>query len=115
MRPAKIRKKGNPEQKIQKSIINLLERKGWFVLKTHGNMYQSGLPDLFAIHWGYGHRWIEVKNPKSFHFTSAQKQIFPQLVENGSGVWVLVAGTEDEYSKLFKDCNWFMYLQELKP
>lgn len=80
-------------------------------METHGNMYQSGFPDLFACHKLYGARWIEVKNPKSYKFTPAQLRYFPQICANGSGVWVLVAGTLEEYKKLFKRPNWHRYLK----
>lgn len=90
----------------------MLRYKGWFVKSTHGNIYQSGFPDLFCSHSDYGHRWVEVKLPdmKGSKFTSAQLKEFPKFCANGSGVWILTADTEDEYEKLFKQYNWFSYL-----
>lgn len=102
-------KKG-PEAKIQEAIINALLIRRWYVKETHGNLYQSGFPDLFCTHIKYGHRWVEVKNPKHFVFTPAQMLTFPLLVANGSGVWVLVGPEDSEIDKLFKPCNWFTYL-----
>ena len=81
---------------------------------THGNMYQQGFPDLFACNSRYGHRWIEVKNPKAYKFTPAQVHSFPKMCANGSGVWVLVAATEEEYMKLFEPFNWWQYTGAFK-
>jgi len=99
-----------PERKIQNNIINFLRKKGWFIMVTHGNMYQRGFPDLWATHKFYGARWIEVKNPKKYEFTPAQIETFPKICSNGSDVWVLIADTEEEYEKLFKSGNWYLYL-----
>jgi len=103
-------RKGGPEGKIQEEIICMLRTKEWFVKPTHGNMYQSGVPDLFACHRRYGQRWIEVKNPKSYSFTPGQLEDFPLFSANGSGIWILVEASEREYDKLFKPPNWHTYL-----
>jgi Holliday junction resolvase len=105
-------KKKGPEAVIQEGIIKMLRYKGWHVMKTHGNMFQSGFPDLFACHSTFGHRWIEVKKPdmKGSYFTAAQLEEFPKICANGSGVWVLVGDSEDEYLKLFSRYNWEGYL-----
>lgn len=88
----------------------MLRYKGWFVKITHGNMYSVGWPDLFASHSRYGPRWIEVKLPKGSQLTAAQLEDFPKFCANGSGVWILNAATDDEYKKLFKEPNWYLYL-----
>ena len=31
---------------------------------THGNLYQTGFPDLFVAHEKWGTRWIDCKQPK---------------------------------------------------
>ena len=106
------RAKKGPEKILQEKIESMLRYKGWYVLRTHGNMFQSGLPDNFACHSTYGQRWIEIK-VKERHgdiFTSAQHEVFPKLSANGSGVWVLVDSTEKEYQKLFDRPNWYQYL-----
>lgn len=110
MNQFKPHKKGRPEGIIQDAILAMLRMKGWFVKPTHGNIYQHGFPDLYATHSKYGPRWIEVKNPKSYKFTPAQMEDFQKFSANGTGIWVLVAATEDEYKKLFKRPNWFVYL-----
>ena len=106
------RKPKHPERGIQKAIIKMLQIRGWYVRVTHGSIYQSGLPDLFATHAEHGPRWIEVKLPRMIgsHFTSAQRDVFPKLTKNGSGVWILTAATVAEYEKLFRPCNWWVYL-----
>ena len=114
MKPFKPRGgKKKPETLLENDIMKMLMLKGWFVKSTQGNLYQMGFPDLFATHYIYGHRWIEVKMPTRTGdvFTPAQHETFPKLCANGSGVWVLVAATEYEYEKLFKKFNWYLYLQ----
>lgn len=112
MKPLKIKPREGPEAKIQDEIVKLLRYKGWYVKITHGNMFQSGFPDLFCCHSRYGQRWIEVKLPdmKGSHFTPAQLEDFPKICANGSGVWVLTAATEYEYEKLFQPPNWYQYI-----
>lgn len=91
----------------------MLRRHGWYVIRTHGNAYQSGVPDDFITHKVYGQRWVEIKLPemKGSRFTKAQYDIFPELVSNGCGIWVLTAATKREYKKLFKPCNLFEYMR----
>lgn len=113
MKPLKKgRKSKRPEAKAQEDIVLMLMGKGWFVKPTHGNMYQSGFPDLFCCHSRYGQRWVEVKLPKmeGSKFTAAQIEDFPKICANGSGVWVLTGTSDEEYNKLFKPHNWYQYL-----
>lgn len=94
----------------------MLEYKGWFVKSTHGNMYQSGFPDLYCTHRSYGQRWVEVKLPGMHRskFTPAQLETFPKLIQNGSGVWIITAATYEEYDKLFEKCNYWKYSASFK-
>lgn len=105
-----IRSKKGPEAIIQADIIKFLLERGWFVKNIHGNMYQSGLPDLFAAKKRYGSRWIEVKNPTSFKFTPAQWEDFPRMVVEGVRIWIMVAATQAEYDKLFEEPNLWKYM-----
>ena len=105
---------GKPEEIIQNSIISFMRSREWFVKPTIGNIYQSGFPDLYCSHRRYGQRWVEVKNPKQYAFTPAQIENFPLFCANGSGVWVLVAATDEEYKKLFLPPNWYQYLAIMK-
>ena len=96
----------------------MLEMKGWWVKSTHGNIYQSGFPDLFATHRHYGPRWIEVKRPGRRGkrvFEPSQLKAFKEMTENGTGVWVLTGYEEADYMNLFRPYNWTHYLtDELK-
>ena len=108
------KKRERPEAKIQKALISLLKMHGWYVMETHGNLYQKGFPDVYATHSQHGARWIEVKLPdmKGSKFTSAQLEHFPKLRANGTRIWILTAATEYEYKKLFKPDNINYYLLE---
>jgi len=103
------RRKHGPEWYIRRDIIELLKARGWLVEITHGNQYQSGLPDLYVAHPRYGKRWIDAKNPGEYTFTRAQKQKWPVWDEFGIGIWILIAGTQEEYDKLFQAPNWRQY------
>lgn len=96
-------KYGRPEKKIQKAIMLALTKRGWFVKETHGNEFQAGFPDLYATHKMYGPRWIEVKNPTGWKFTTAQKRDYPLFEANGSPIWILMS--EDDIDLLFKPSN----------
>ena len=90
-----------PEWHIQKDVIRFLEARGWNVEHTHGNLYQTGFPDLYAAHKKWGTRWIDCKQPKKYSFTRAQKQKWPVWEAYGIGIWILTAATQAEYDKLF--------------
>lgn len=112
MKPFKPNTRGNnrgPEAKIQGRIVNMLERRGWFVKATHGSAFQSGFPDLHASHRTHGVRWIEVKNPICWVLTAAQMWDYPLMIENGCPIWVMIDATELEYAKLFRECNYHDY------
>jgi hypothetical protein len=126
MRKVNIRPVKGPEAKIQADIKKFLEDRKWFVKNMHGNMYQSGIPDLYACRrkffYGTGKstwddtskpltRWIEVKYGEKYKFTPAQLRDFPKFTAEGVGIWVMVAATEAEYRKLFQPPNWWQYLQ----
>lgn len=129
MQKRTIRSTKGPEAIIQAAIIRFLEDRKWFVKNTHGNIYQSGLPDLYACRRKYYYgvpaegihyadaplvRWIEVKNPGKYKFTAAQLRDFPRFMAEGVGVWVMVGATEAEYAKLFQPPNWYQYLSVAK-
>ena len=102
-----------PEDLVRDKIVKMLRGKNWFCVVTHGNMFQSGLPDIYATHKVFGHRWVEVKMPnrRGDVFTAAQHDVFPKLCAFGDGVWVLTSESEEEYKKLFRPSNWWTYLQ----
>lgn len=108
--PRIYNRKVGPEAEIQEAIIKYLRFREWYVMETHGNMYQKGLPDLYATHRKYGIRWIEVKQPSGYSFTPAQLDTFPLLTANGTGIWILSAASDTEYAKLWAPANWHVYL-----
>lgn len=118
----KIRGPRGPESIIQDAIMQMLRDKGWFVRATVGSTYMTGFPDLYAcrrearglidpnkLHLEGIQRWIEVKNPKSYKFTPAQVEVFPQISAQGVGIWVMTEATEHEYQKLWQPPNWHMW------
>jgi hypothetical protein len=98
-----------PEDIIQKAIIARLKEMDWYVKVTHGNLWQSGLPDLYTAHRLYGQRWIECKNPLSYSFTPAQQRDFPAMTLAGVGIWILTGATDAHMKKLFLPANWQEY------
>lgn len=112
MEPKKIRPGRGPEEVIQDALVSFLTLRQWLCKETHGNMYQSGFPDIYATHYKYGVRWIEVKLPemKGSRWTPAQLEWFPKFSANGTRIWVLTAATESEYQKLFKEPNLWAYM-----
>ena len=100
-----------PEAIIQRDFGKYLREREWFVISTHGNQFQSGLPDDYVTHERWKQRWVEYKNPLSFSFTPSQVKIFPKLIANGTPIWIIGAATDVEYEKLFKPCNFFEYFQ----
>jgi hypothetical protein len=100
-----------PEGKIQKKIIDFLRIRCWHVMNTHGNRLQAGFPDLFATHYHYGPKWIEVKRPQKYRFTSAQCYYFPKFTSHNCGIWIMTAATDQQYVKVIKGRpNWSDYI-----
>lgn len=100
-----------PEAAIQEAIVAFLEERGWFVNNTHGNMFQSGFPDLYATHMQYGQRWIEVKNPDAYAFTAAQIRCFGKWSGCGVKIWVMTAACPVQYQRVLCGTpNWHEFL-----
>jgi hypothetical protein len=106
------RPRHGPEWHTQKDLIAFLQARGWLVEHTHGSLYQNGFPDLLAMHEKWGERWIDVKQPKHYSFTKAQRRKWPQWAAKGTGIWILTAATQEEYDKLFGPPNWKNYWKE---
>lgn len=81
--------------------MSMLRKKEWNVIRTHGNKYQAGFPDLYTFHHVYGERWIEIKMPGPKSFTPYQLYYFPIIRR----VWVLTGTFQSDYLKLWKDPN----------
>lgn len=105
----KIRPKHGPEWHIQRDVMAFLRARGWWVERTHGNLFQQGLPDLYIAHPKFGQRWIDVKNPTAWEYTKAQCQKWPIWDQYRIGIWIITAATGEEYDKLFKPPNWRDY------
>lgn len=104
--------KDGPEARIQQAIIDKLKAADWYIKVMVGNLYQYGVPDVYAAHLKHGQRWIEVKNPAKFSFTPAQQVEFPKLHAAGVGIWILFSDDDTELLKLFKPANWLeVYLK----
>lgn len=97
---------------IQNDIRAFLFAYGWKVKRMHGNAFQKGIPDLYAVHPEHGKRWIEVKPKKGYSFTNDQLRDFPDFERHNDPIWILNAGTKEEYHKLFEPPNWRSYLKE---
>lgn len=107
-----IRNSHGPEWYIQKDLIEFLESRKWLVERTHGNLYQEGFPDLYIACPQWGQRWIDCKNPERYSFTKAQRRKWPLWEQNGIGIWILVAASQEEYDKLFQPPNWRTYWKD---
>lgn len=98
------------EQQIEKKLMQVLRTFGWFVKKMHGNVYMTGMPDLYAARQDKGARWIEVKKPINYSFTPAQQVTFPELMGHGIGIWVLQGYSENDLKKLDEPANLWKYI-----
>ncbi len=102
--------KAGPEEVIVQDIIKYLKARNWHVMRTHGNEYQKGFPDLWAMHEDYRWRWIEVKNPKAYSFTKAQLASFHLFAACGIGIWIMTCADAYEYNLLLGQPNWHQFL-----
>lgn len=118
----RIRNTKGPERRIQDEFIKILKQHDWYVMETHGNMYQRGFPDLYICRRRYGTRWVEVKVLSQYKFTESQMESFPRLASEGVGIWIIAAPViEDlaelrrylhrEYEKLFQPSNYWSYIK----
>lgn len=97
-----------PEYEIQMKVLAALRADGWFCKELHGDLYQFGMPDIFACKKGEGWRFIEIKCPTGYRFTAAQYESFPRLMSEGVGVWILTS--ENQIDRLKGPPNWHHYL-----
>lgn len=95
-----------PEWHIQRRVVEFLTARGWMAEHTHGNLYQTGFPDLFVAHRRWGTRWIDCKQPKNYTFTKAQRLKWPVWEKMGVGIWIMTEANQTEYDKLFDRPNW---------
>lgn len=99
-----------PEDKLSAEMQMFLRARGWFVKKTHGNIFSSGWPDLYCAHKRYGARWVELKIKDHGRLTEAQHDVFPEFAAAKIGIWILTAATMEEYDKMLtKPPNWWLF------
>ena len=110
MKRVKFRSKHGPEWKIQRDFVRFLKARHWHVERMVGNMYQSGVPDIYIAHKKYGDRWVDLKNPTSYEFTRAQIAKWPIWDAHGIGIWIITCN--EDYPKLFKPPNWRQYWKD---
>lgn len=101
--------KSYDRDELEESILcrfrDMLILRDWGVFRTHGNMFQSGWPDLYIAHYKHGVRWVEMKRPTGYKFTPAQHKMFPELKAKGVGVWIIWSADETSYNSLFGPDN----------
>ena len=102
--------RNSEEKRIRdKEIRPMLEGLGWLVEVTHGGQYMKGFPDLYLSHRRFGIRWVDVKVEGKYEYTQAQRDKWPRWHVFGSGVWIMIGATQDQYECLFKPPNWLDY------
>ena len=84
-----------------------MELNNWLVVKTHGSMYQSGLPDIWSHHKTFGERWIELKT-NTGSLSTNQIAMFNKMIAHGAKIWLL--RTHADYRLLFEPPNYQSYL-----
>jgi hypothetical protein len=100
-----------PERDLQTKVVAQLEAEGWFVLETHGSLYQHGFPDVYACKKGCGQRWIELKIDGAYKFTPGQLETFPRLMAEGVPIWISTDKT-DVRQIIEGPPNWTTYLNK---
>ena len=97
-----------PEAHGARRLRLYMRSRGWYTKKLHGGKYQSGLPDLLAIHPIHGIKWIETKAPGE-KLRSSQRKEFIIMEKFGQKIFVLE--DEKDYLKLFMArSNWMEYV-----
>lgn len=104
----KLRPKDRSEAQIQAAFMRELLLEGWYCIRTHGNAFQAGFPDILAMHKRWGTRWVEVKRPGRARFTQDQLDVFTKFSSKNVGVWVVTH--EDERKKIHGPANWHTFL-----
>ena len=103
---------------IVRPFTNYLKLRGWTVENIHGNQFQAGLPDAYAMHPDYSPRWIEYKvrsKSDTVKLTDQQKIKFPMMHTLGVPIYIIAAfdlrGAKHKrlrerlYKKLFEEPN----------
>ena len=103
------RKQKSPEGDLSKLLMHKMRCDGWWCKKLHGSIYQSGLPDIVAIHPNYGTRWIETKSATGV-LSPEQMLEFSKMHKAGARI-ALINKIEDYPECLLgppnKEVDWF--------
>lgn len=106
-----------PEDRGLHRLRELMVQRGWLVYKSHGSVYQAGLPDLLCWHKSYGFRLLEIKT-RTGTFTPAQRELFHKISAHGGQIWVIVVDDPpddcqllDQLEILHSGGNWTMFLK----
>jgi hypothetical protein len=84
--PRRAGKRRPREASVQKSIVEMLEQRGFLVKKMHGSIFSRGWPDLMAMRDGRI-LWIEVKRPGEVP-SDLQRHMLDKLRKHGQiAVW----------------------------
>lgn len=81
------------ESMIQRSIMETLRWKGWFVVKIHQSLGSyKGIADLYAIKKGRS-VWIEVKTATGK--LSEHQEQFKVDIERNGGIYIVARSVDD--------------------
>ena len=98
-----------PEHREQERLRKYMATRGWYTKKLHGGKYQSGLPDLLAMHCIHGIKWIEMKVPGE-KLRASQIAEFARFEKCGQEVYILES--IEHYRRIFKPKgNWKEYVR----
>lgn len=74
------------EKDFQRKLIDFLKKRNAFVFNFIGNVFQSGVPDLFVAH-RYWSGWLELKTTSKL--TEQQKHNLTELRRRGQNAYVV--------------------------
>lgn len=75
------------EKDYQRKLVKFLKEHNALVMNFIGNVYQSGVPDLFVAHRRWS-GWLELKGPRTT-ITEQQKYNLTELRRHGQWAYVL--------------------------
>ena len=89
-----------PEWKIQKKIVDFLEKQEWFTCIKQIKTSKNGIPDLLVLTGNSKHFWIEVKT-EVWKLSVLQKFVIKGLRENWD--YVIVPYGFDDFLKQYNE------------
>lgn len=100
------------EKDFQRKLIDFLKQRNAFVFNFIGNVFQSGVPDLFVAH-RYWSGWLELKTTSKL--TEQQRHNLTELRRRGQNAYV-VRYDKETYILTNPDETWmsrFTTMEEL--